>query len=65
MLPWTGTKFGQRGFCYADLAAWNSLPPDHDITGTRPNTFSKRLNSVHVFLIVLISDPCAALLNFA
>jgi len=38
-------KFGERGFCYSDPAAWISLPSElHDISDT--NTFKKRLQSV-------------------
>jgi len=35
ILPRTRTKFGERGFHYSGLAAWNTLPSDlHDITDT-------------------------------
>ena len=45
VLPRTRTRFGERGFQYSGLAAWNSLPADlHDITDT--NTFKKRLKTV-------------------
>ena len=45
VLPRTRTRFGERGFFYCGLAAWNTLPSDlHDITDT--STFRKRLKSV-------------------
>ena len=45
ILPRTRTRFGERGFFYSGLAAWNTLPSDlHDITDT--STFRKWLKSV-------------------
>ena len=45
ILPRTRTRFGERGFFYSGLAAWNTLPSDlHDITDT--STFRKRLKNV-------------------
>jgi len=45
VLPRTRTKFGERGFFYSGLAAWNTLPSDlHDITDT--STFRKWLKNV-------------------
>jgi len=40
--PRCRTKFGERGFCYAGPAAWNSLPHHHQITDT--GLFKRRLN---------------------
>jgi len=44
-LPWTRTKFGERGVCYSGPAAWNGLPSElHDISDT--NTFTNQLKSI-------------------
>ena len=56
VLPRTRTKFGERGFFYSGLAAWNTLPSDlHDITDTSIHSGN---DSRMYFLIVLTTDYC-------
>jgi len=48
VVPRTRRRLGNRAFCVADPAAWNSLPPDIRTASTL-STFKNRLKT-HLFL---------------